>query len=283
MKKNKVIDLTLFLIIYIFAYAIGFLSSLIIENMLLKTLVFDVVSTIVIWIFSLILKNSSIYDAYWSLTPFVILTYVLLTAEYVNIYHILFYVALSFWSFRLTINWITTFSDRKWEDWRYKMYRENHPKLWPIINFFGIQMMPTLFVYSALVPAILLFAKNASPLSLLGSSIIVVGTLLELFADRQMHAFLRTTTEKVTCRRGLWKYSRHPNYLGEILIWVGVYCSLLLTDYSLWFTFIGIIIMLFLFIVVSIPMMEKRQVNRRSDYKDYQRKTSILLILPNKK
>lgn len=251
--------------------------------MLLKTLVFDVVSTIVIWIFSLILKNSSIYDAYWSLTPFVILTYFLLTAEYVNIYHILFYVALSFWSFRLTINWITTFSNRKWEDWRYKMYRENHPKLWPIINFFGIQMMPTLFVYSALVPAILLFAKNASPLSLLGSSIIVVGTLLELFADRQMHSFLRTTTEKVTCRRGLWKYSRHPNYLGEILIWVGVYCSLLLTDYSLWFTFIGIIIMLFLFIVISIPMMEKRQVNRRSDYKDYQRKTSILLILPNKK
>lgn len=97
-----------------------------------------------------------------------------------------------------------------------------------------------------------------------------------------MH-FLRTTTEKVTCRRDLWKYSRHPNYLGEILIWVGVYCSLLLTDYSLWFTFIGIIIMLFLFIVISIPMMEKRQVNRRSDYKDYQRKTSILLILPNRK
>ena len=283
MKKNKVIDLTLFLIIYIFAYAIGFFSCFIIENMLLKTLIFDVVSTIVIWIFSLILKNSSLYDAYWSLTPFVILTYVLLTAEYVNIYHILFYVSFSFWSFRLTINWITTFSDRKWEDWRYKMYRENHPKLWPIINFFGIQMMPTLFVYSALVPAILLFAKNASPLSLLGSSIIVVGTLLELFADRQMHAFLRTTTEKVTCRRGLWKYSRHPNYLGEILIWVGVYCSLLLTDYLLWFTFIGIIIMLFLFIVISIPMMEKRQVNRRSDYKDYQRKTSILLILPNKK
>lgn len=283
MKKNKVIDLTLFLIIYIFAYAIGFFSCFIIENMLLKTLVFDVVSTIVIWIFSLILKNSSIYDAYWSLAPFVILTYVLLTAEYVNIYHILFYVSFSFWSFRLTINWITTFSDRKWEDWRYKMYRENHPKLWPIINFFGIQMMPTLFVYSALVPAILLFAKNASPLSLLGSSIIVVGTLLELFADRQMHAFLRTTTEKVTCRRGLWKYSRHPNYLGEILIWVGVYCSLLLTVYSLWFTFIGIIIMLFLFIVISIPMMEKRQVNRRSDYKDYQRKTSILLILPNRK
>ena len=60
MKKNKVIDLTLFLIIYIFAYAIGFFSSLIIENMLLKTLVFDVVSTIVIWIFSLILKNSSL-------------------------------------------------------------------------------------------------------------------------------------------------------------------------------------------------------------------------------
>ena len=283
MKKNKVIDLTLFLIIYIFAYAIGFFSCFIIENMLLKTLIFDVVSTIVIWIFSLILKNSSLYDAYWSLTPFVILTYVLLTAEYVNIYHILFYVSFSFWSFRLTINWITTFSDRKWEDWRYKMYRENHPKLWPIINFFGIQMMPTLFVYSALVPAILLFAKNASPLSLLGSSIIVVGTLLELFADRQMHAFLRTTTEKVTCRRGLWKYSRHPNYLGEILIWVGVYCSLLLTNYLLWFTFIGIIIMLFLFIVISIPMMEKRQVNRRSDYKDYQRKTSILLILPNKK
>lgn len=121
MKKNKVIDLTLFLIIYIFAYAIGFFSCFIIENMLLKTLVFDVVSTIVIWIFSLILKNSSIYDAYWSLTPFVILTYVLLTAEYVNIYHILFYVSFSFWSFRLTINWITTFSDRKWEDWRYNV------------------------------------------------------------------------------------------------------------------------------------------------------------------
>lgn len=283
MKKNKVLDLTLFLIIYIFSYAIGFLSAFSINNILLKTFVFDIVSTVVIWIFSLILKNSSIYDAYWSLTPFVILTYALFTTEYVNVYHILFYVAFSFWSFRLTINWITTFSDRKWEDWRYKMFREKYPKLWHIINFFGIQMMPTIFVYIALIPAIILFANNATPLSLIGSLIIIGGSLLELFADIQMHTFLRSTKAKITCRKGLWKYSRHPNYLGEILVWVGVYCSLLLTNYSMWFTLIGVFIMVFLFTVISIPMMEKRQVNRRSDYKEYQRKTSVLLILPNKK
>jgi len=284
-KKSKVLSLLTILFIYLFAYIGGYFSSLWIQNNIFVQLFFaDVVATIIIWISSLILKNTSVYDPYWSLTPWIIATFFLIRFPSTNIYTWIIYIIFSLWSWRLSINWIITFDNLLWEDWRYRHYRENSsPILFHIINFTGLQMIPTVLVYGGTVPLLYLIVNGAKPLGLIGAGITLLGILLELFADHQMHSFLKTTKEKKVCRNGLWKYSRHPNYLGENLVWIGVFLSLLLSYFSLWYLGYGFLLILLLFEFISIPLMEKRQISRRSDYLEYKRVTPRLFMIPKLK
>lgn len=283
--KEKCFDLLIFFLFYLISYVIGYFTSFYIENIILRLFLFDVISTFIIYLLSLVIKNSSLYDAYWSLTPWVMLTYlIILNYNNLNIYHYIVYIVFSFWSFRLTLNWIITFENRKWIDWRYQDLKAKSNKYtWQFINFFGIMMMPTLLVFVAFIPLIYVININLNALSLIGSLIILGGTMLELFSDHYMHKFLKSNQHNEVINTGLWKYSRHPNYLGEILIWVGVYLVLLLSAYEYWYLFVGMLLIILLFNFVSIPLAEKRQLSKRSNYKEYQLETSRLLILPKKK
>lgn len=285
MIKNKPISLILVTLMYIIAFVGGYFSSIWIKDIYLQLFFADVVATIIIWIFSLIFKNSSVYDPYWSLTPWVIATYLLIKTNYYDIYLLIVYIVFSIYSFRLTINWAITFDNLTWEDWRYQNYRKNlNPFMFHIANFFGIQMMPTILVYGALLPLLICINNTYShPLMLIGAAITLIGTILEFFADHQMHKFLRTTKEKKTCSLGLWNYSRHPNYLGEILIWIGLFISLIVVDISYWYIGYGCLLIILLFEFISIPMAEARHKKRRSDYIDYIKSTSRLILLPKRK
>lgn len=283
MKDSKAFGLFLFYSIYLVVYIISFFSSIWIDNLILSMLFFDVVATVLIWFISLFLHNSSLYDAYWSLTPMIFMIYLFVKFfNSLNIYHIIFTVVFLIWSIRLTLNWSITFDNMKWEDWRYKKYRELKKPLWHLANFFGIMMIPTIFVFAGFVPYIYFLQEEAGVFSLVGSSITLLGIIFETLADHSMHKFKKGVKEKKVCEMGLWKYSRHPNYLGEILIWVGVYVSLILTNIEYWYLFAGVLFMIFLFNVISIPMMERRQKERRADYINYIKTTHRLLILPKK-
>lgn len=271
--------------IYILAIGLGFLSGYFLTiDFFWKVLVMDVTSTIVVWIFTLIFKNTSIYDPYWSVIPLLIGVYALIYYQSFNPISIIYLVTLSIWGIRLTINWCLVTTGFDYEDWRYKNYRENLSKpKFHFVNFFGLQMIPTLVVYFALSPMFILFKEQGNNyFSLFGILIMIFGILLEIIADHQMHSFLKETKEKVTCKKGLWNYSRHPNYLGELSIWVGTYVTMLICLPNYWFAFGGMILVILLFLCISIPLAEKRQLNRRSDYKDYKKTTSMLLILPHK-
>ncbi len=270
--------------IYVLVYAVGALSVIGIDNFILKLFVFDVVATVVTFIFSVLLKNSSVYDPYWSLTPMVMVAWIYIVNGSFSLMHILFFAAFQLWGLRLTINWITVFSDFSYEDWRYKMFRDNNgPFMWFMANFFGIHMVPTLVVFGGMLPIFALSEEKAGWLSLPGILIILMGTALELFADRHMHRFLENTKEKTTCREGLWNYSRHPNYLGEISVWIGTFLAMLPYAPEKWFYGAGALSVVLLFNFISIPMMEKRQLSRRPDYSEYRKITSRLLLLPHKR
>lgn len=283
--KEKSIDLLIFFLFYLASYVVGYFTSFYIENIILRLFVFDVIATFSIYLFSLVIKNSSLYDAYWSLTPWVMLTYlIVLNYNNLNIYHYMVYGVFSFWSFRLTLNWIITFENRNWIDWRYQDLKAKSNKYtWQFINFCGIMLMPTLLVFVAFIPLIYAININLDAFSLIGSFIILIGTFLELFSDYYMHKFLRSKYHNEVINTGLWKYSRHPNYLGEILIRIGVYLALLLSAYEYWYLFVGSLLIILLFNFISIPLAEKRQLSKRSNYKEYQLETSRLLILPKKK
>ena len=269
--KNKILSLSFIYFLYIIAFVGAYFSSLWIkDNIYLQIAFMDVIATVIIWIFSIFLKNTSIYDPYWSLTPWVIVTYLFIIAKCHNVYTLILYLAFSFWSWRLTINWMITFDDLKWEDWRYKEYRNKYPfYIFEPINLLGFMTMPTILVYFALLPFLIIIMNEATAFSIIGSLIVVIGALLELIADHDMHSFLKETKERKVCRKGLWAYSRHPNYLGENLIWIGLYVALVTSLPEYWYYFFGALLIVLLFEFISIPLMEKRQISRRSDYIEY--------------
>ena len=281
MKKVKA--LSVIAAIYVGAYAAGFFSSFYISNVILRYFVFDIAATVFTFVFSVIFRNSSVYDPYWSLTPMLFSVMLFIEKGAASPWQIVFLCVFNLWSLRLTVNWIGVFTDFSYEDWRYRKFRdENGPFLWQFINFTGIHMVPTLVVFAGMLPIFETAEHEMNALSLIGDAVILFGTALEYFADRSMHAFLGKTKEKVTCREGLWNYSRHPNYLGEISVWLGTFLVMLPYAPEKWYYVIGFVSVAVLFNVVSVPLMEKRQLSRRSDYEEYRKTVSRLLILPHK-
>ncbi len=285
MKKFR--DLLIIILIYAVAFGVGYVTCFIVENPILKMFLFDVAATLVIFIFSLIFHNSSVYDAYWSLAPMVMSIWLFARAQAFSFWHIAFLIVFSLWSLRLTINWINVTTGFSYEDWRYKKYREEHgPFVWFILNFFGIHLMPTVIVFVAMLPMFEIIKHEMNALSLIGIAIILIGTAFEYLADIQMHKFLNLSKDasvKCTCHIGLWNYSRHPNYFGEIMVWWGVFIVMIPYALNRWYYVLGAVSVTLLFNLVSIPLMEKRQLKRRSDYAKYRETTSRLLILPHKK
>lgn len=290
------------LIIITLSYIIAFIAGYFIFNALAANLtindgwkiagaifVADAVMTVIIWMTGLIFKNSSLYDAYWSLIPFVIILFIMIKYNLFGVSNIIFLAVLSFWSWRLTINWAYTFESLKVQDWRYEKYRAEHSKpVWHFLNFFGINMMPTIFVFCGLLPGIFVILQNSAFnfASIPGAVVIVIGTILELFADNSMHVFRKSLKSgeiiesNSLMKKGLWKYSRHPNYFGEISVWLGVYLYMLPLKLDMWYMFFGFVFMVILFVFVSIPLAEKRQLSKRPSYIEYQQTVRMLIPLP---
>lgn len=284
MKKQKKHDLLIILAVYLLAFVIGCLPCIYIADNMIRLFVFDVVATVVVFIFSVIFHNSSVYDAYWSFTPMVMAIWLFAVERAHDVMQVVFLVVFLMWSFRLTINWIVVFTDFSYEDWRYKKYRDETPRIfWPVVNFFGIHFMPTLVVFAGMLPMFSISKISIGIMSVPGIIIMLFGIAMEFFADRQMHKFLNSSNHGNVCNIGLWKHSRHPNYLGEISFWCGVYLVMLPYDMDNWFYGIGCLLVCILFNVVSIPLMEKRQLVRRPDYAEYKAVTSRLIIRPSMK
>lgn len=266
------------------------LQNIGVSELMVKMFIFDIAATIVIFACSVLWKNSSIYDPYWSLTPMVMSVWMFADAgvfshlyDPSSWYKLALLVVFNLWGFRLTLNWLAVTSGLDYEDWRYRMYRENNAApVWQFLNFTGIHMMPTLMVFAGMLPLFGVLEVEKVGMSIIpGLCVMLCGILLEHFADTAMHKFLSDTVgleHRTVCRRGLWRYSRHPNYLGEITVWVGVLFCMLPYNSGRWYWCVGAFVMVFLFNVISIPMMEKRQVERRPDYKHYQQETSRLLL-----
>lgn len=290
MKNNKVFGLLVLLLIYIIATAVGFLMYFLLQNYmhyLLVILIADAVATVVVWGAGLIAKTPSVYDPYWSVQTFIIYLALLFKFNNWNIYTIIPLVAIFIYSVRLTVNFIKGFHGLDYVDWRYKMLRDKSGKLFQFVNLFGICMFPTLVVYIASIPLFVYASLETSAYSYLdfiGSLIILIGVAFEFFADIQMKKFIRTRqSREEVINVGMWKYSRHPNYLGEITIWFGVAMVLIITNYQMWYWIAGAVINLLMFIFISIPMEEKHMLEYKPQLRNYIKTTSPLLLLPRRK
>jgi steroid 5-alpha reductase family enzyme len=282
---NKIFSLILILIMYVIAFGVGYIVYINLPyEFYFSFLVADIVATVIIFIFSLIFRNASCYDAYWSVLPLCAVIMLLLTSE-LNPVRILISIAVIGWGLRLTINWIYTFDNLKWIDWRYREIKEQSKKLYPFVNLFGIHMFPTIVVYFCFLPVLFVFNYDVeiNPFVIIFFILAILSFTMQGLADIQMHKF-RKNRDQTFIRRGLWKYSRHPNYLGEILMWwmVALFSIFALVG-NYYFLIIGAIINTCLFLFISIPLAENHQRSRKEGFDEYKSETRMLLPIYKRK
>ena len=282
MKKSysKAASLAVIALVYGIAVAIGFLvfdkasGSL---SEIWALLLADVVATVFVWGMGLVYENVSVYDPYWSVAPPVVFTAWATYKACWTLPVILLLVAVWYWGIRLTGNWAYTFRGLGHEDWRYTRYRETQPAaLFQLTNFFGLNMMPTLMVFACMLPGLGLYdGSGANALTWAGFVLCLSSATIQLVADTQIHRF-RDAHPGQVCDVGLWKHGRHPNYFGEIQMWWGVwvmYASLKGIDWHI----LAPVAMTCLFLFISIPMMERRQLENKPGYATYRKGTRILI------
>jgi steroid 5-alpha reductase family enzyme len=286
--KSKVLSLLVILLIYVIAVFIGIatFNNLDWENLIYKLLVANVVATLFIFGVGLLLKNASLYDPYWSVAPpiLLILTHIHLETS-LNTVRFFIYIGLIFWSIRLTYNWAINWTGFEEQDWRYTLIKERAPKIYLISNLFGIHLMPTVIVFIQLLGSIelLVISTTANLISMIGLVIMILSATLQFIADAQMRAFKKRNLNKKECiEEGLWKYSRHPNYFGEVMVWWGLYLIYFGSTQSINLYLLAPLAMTSLFIFISIPMMEKKILRTRPEYEGYQDRVSMLIPLPRK-
>ena len=280
MIKNRVFSFLLIVVVYLFAIAGGTACFDYLEeqgsfSFEILLLIADVFATLIVFVFSLLFKNASVYDPYWSVQPPVILFGLLLRNDGSFFCWILF-AAVLFWALRLTGNWAYNFTGFDYQDWRYMMLKEKSGRAYPLINLLGIHLFPTLVVYLCILPAAEAVRSGAEMVPWCVPFLVLAfaAPIFQGIADIQMHKF-RSEGSGGFIRTGLWKHSRHPNYACEILMWwsVGLACFFAM-DYQLPFL-TGALVNTLMFLFISIPMADKRQA-RKPGFEEYKKSTRML-------
>jgi steroid 5-alpha reductase family enzyme len=248
----------------------------------------DLVGTVVVFGFSVASNNSSLYDPYWSVAPPAIgAAYALLgpevgAADRARILLVL--VLVTAWGLRLTWSWARGWAGLGHEDWRYVEIRRRTGRLYWPASFLSIHLMPTTFVYLGCLSVHVAVGAGARPLSLLdgvAATVTSAAILVEATADRQLRRFVTSGPPAgAILESGLWAFSRHPNYFGEVLFWWGLWLFALAADPGRLWTVAGPLAITCLFVFISVPLMDRRMLARRSGFADRMRRVSALVPWP---
>lgn len=242
-------------------------------------LILDIAATIFVFLMSIVFNNTSFYDPYWGVAPiFVILFWVFgqpgSEVNTVRQYMILALVLI--WSIRLTANWIRRWKGLYEEDWRYADFRDRSKFLYWLTSFTGFHLFPTLIVFLgcfSIYPALNISSEPVNIIDLIACMITLTAIIIEATSDQQLWKYLRSKKEEAFLTKGLWKYSRHPNYFGEVLFWSGLFIFTIAAKEYYWWIPAGPVAMILLFNFISVPMMDRRM-SRKEGYREYMKKTS---------
>lgn len=258
-------------------------------DILINTLYADLIATAIIFAFSIKYKNSSFYDAYWSVIPPLFVIYWALfsvSPEVDPVRQSMVLLLVWLWGIRLTANWAVHWEGLSHEDWRYEPIREKAGKFALLADFFGIHLFPTLIVFLACLPIYAATCIGEAPLNWLDfvAFIVTAGAIvIEMTADLQLHSFIANKQPGQHLDTGLWKYSRHPNYFGQFGFWFGLMLFGLAAHPQGWMWIIaGAVAMWAMFIFISIPLMDDRSLERRPEYAKYMEKTAAFILWPPK-
>ena len=240
-----------------------------------------------VFLAAVLADNTSVYDPYWSVLP--------LPAALWWYFHpgsagradpvrfALAAILLGLWGMRLTANFLRGWAGLGHEDWRYSAYRRLGTVRYWLVSLAGLQLVPTLVVFAALLPVWALTRGPGNGPNLLDALAAVVALAalgLETAADEQKRRQRREAGPGSFAASGLWGWCRHPNYLGEVVFWWGVFGFAPAAGWGNAWTVAGAVAMTLLFRLVSVPLMDGRMRSRYPGYAAFAASRPALLLLP---
>lgn len=238
---------------------------------------------VIVWLISLRLKNSSIVDIFWG-TGFVICAWVYfsLTPDGFLARRLLLCLLVTIWGLRLSLyilwrNW------KKPEDFRYHKWRQEAGASWWWRSFFKVFLLQGFLMWIISIP-LLAAQASASPgrlvlLDNLAALVWAVGFFFEAVGDFQLARFKAVPENKgKVMDKGVWRYTRHPNYFGDAAQWWGYW--LLAAAAGGWWSIYSPLLMTFLLLRVSGVALLEKTLETRPAYRDYIERTSAFFPLP---
>jgi steroid 5-alpha reductase family enzyme len=233
----------------------------------------------VLFILAVILKDNSILDIAWG-PGFIVVTWavLLINADF-GAHQFLTAALVTVWGLRLGIR-IFRRNKGKGEDPRYVKFRREWGKYFLLRSYFQLFIFQAFIVMLNLAPVLIImsgFTENLVWSDYIGLAIWVVGFLFESIGDYELDTFLKDPENRGTIiNKGLWKYTRHPNYFGESIMWWGIFVIALNQPWG-WVGVIGPVVITGMILFVSgIPMTEKLMENRPG-WDEYKRTTSAFV------
>lgn len=233
------------------------------------------------WLVSIKLGDVSIVDSLWSVFFLLMTTLFLIGAPEVSERAYLVYFLVTLWAVRLSV-FITKRNRGHGEDRRYQAIRaDNEPGFWwkSLYIVFGLQAILA-WIISLPLLAVTLGTTPLGWLDYVALSLWLVGLFFEAVGDQQLADFKsRPENQGQVMDRGLWRYTRHPNYFGETCIWWGYFIFALAAGG--WWSIISPLLMTFLLLKVSgVALLEKDMHERRPAYRDYIARTNAFFPGP---
>lgn len=236
---------------------------------------------LVLWVISLIIKNSSIVDIFWGI-GFVLSAwlYFLLTPDGFLPRKLILLILTTVWGLRLTLH-VLIRNFGKPEDFRYQKWRQESPATWWIKSLFQVFLLQGLLMWliaTPLLAAQLPFsAQKLTVLDILAIILWCIGFFFEAVGDAQLIKFKANPENKgKVLSTGVWRFTRHPNYFGDSTQW-WAYFLLALANGGWWSVFSPILMTYFLIKVSGVALLEKTLKTRKPEYAEYMRTTSSFI------
>ncbi len=246
----------------------------------------DAVATGVVFAFSVRHGTSSMYDPYWSVAPIPIAAFWALGGGRIGLRAAVVLALVCVWGVRLTANCLARWRSLADEDFRYAEIRARAGRAYWAASLGGIHLVPTVWVFLGLLPLYPALAFSGRPPGALdvAAAVLTAGAIaLEATADLQLRRFTRSRRDPTdVLRTGVWAYSRHPNYLGEVLFWWGLYLFGLAAAPGWAWAGAGAVAISLLFALVSVPWMDRHMLSRHPTWAARMREVPGLLPLPRR-
>lgn len=238
-------------------------------------------ATAVTYVVIRIVGNGSVFDPYWSVVPPAVAVALAASSTGADgTRQVVLLVIFGAWGLRLTYNWAVGWPGMHHEDWRYVMYKDKGVMPAWAIDATVVTGFPTMQLFLGSLPFVPALVEGTNGFSWLDvvAAVVMVGALvLEAVADEQLRAFRRVNPAGTIMASGVWSRVRHPNYVGELGIWLALFLFGLAADPGWWWTGVGFVAMLAMFVFASIPMLDERSLERRPGYADHMERVPALV------